>query len=240
MFAIYQIILLRLHICVWNLQNYSSTLIYFIDRVIFTGVFLDSAWTLDISYMGSENNWIDRCQWNCMRRVSVIHHLARILKSVNDWASSTGLTAVSKFKPRLPAQWAVGTHRIGPSRMEKVTSRMNWPIRNSTQIRIRIELVGNTIMWNPSLFFISNRFYKTQNNFGPWNDHIITEFSWVVTQSASINLCRHWPVGDLWPNRITISPWAEKVVHSRRWILSLSFQRKNTSFAQIYHQNPAH
>ena len=37
-------------------------------------------------------------------------------------------------------------------------------------------------------------------------------------QSASINLCRHWPVGDLWPNRITISPWAEKVVHSRRWI----------------------
>ena len=55
----------------------------------------------------------------------MIHHLARILKSVNDWASSTGLTAVSKFKPRLPAQWAVGTHRIGPSRMEKVTSRMN-------------------------------------------------------------------------------------------------------------------
>ena len=37
-------------------------------------------------------------------------------------------------------------------------------------------------------------------------------------QSASINLCRHWPVGDLWPNRITISPWAEKVVHSRPWI----------------------
>ena len=32
-------------------------------------------------------------------------------------------------------------------------------------------------------------------------------------QSASINLCRHWPVGDLWPSRITISPWAEKVVH---------------------------
>ena len=41
------------------------------------------------------------------------------------WASSTGLTAVSKFKPRLPAQWAVGTHRKGSSRMEKVTSRMN-------------------------------------------------------------------------------------------------------------------
>ena len=28
-------------------------------------------------------------------------------------------------------------------------------------------------------------------------------------QSVSINLCRHWPVGDLWPSRITISPWAE-------------------------------
>ena len=51
------------------------------------------------------------------------------------WASSTGLTAVSKIKPRLPAQWAVGTHRKGPSRMEKVTSRMNWPIRNTSQIR---------------------------------------------------------------------------------------------------------
>ena len=30
-----------------------------------------------------------------------------------------------QIKPRLPAQWAVGTHRKGPSRMEKVTSRMN-------------------------------------------------------------------------------------------------------------------
>ena len=112
------------------------------------------------------------------------------------WASSTGLTAVSKFKPRPPAQWTVGTHRIGPSRMEKVTSRMNWPIRNSTQIRIRIELVGNTIMWNPSLFFIANRFYKTQNNFGPLNDHIITEFSWVVTMAPAVpstDILR-WPV----------------------------------------------
>ena len=51
----------------------------------------------------------------------------------NQWASSTGPTAVSNFKPHLPAQWAVGTHRKGPSRMRKVTSRMNWPIRNSTQ-----------------------------------------------------------------------------------------------------------
>ena len=108
-----------------------------------------------------------------------------------DWASSTGLTAVSKFKPRLPAQWAVGTHRIGPSRMEKVTSRMNWPIRNSTQIRIRIELVGNTIMWNPSLFFISNRFYKTQNNFGPLNDHIITEYPYVSKVATAL---RAWNV----------------------------------------------
>ena len=37
------------------------------------------------------------------------------------WSSSTGLTAVSKFKPHLhvPAQWAVGTHRKGTSRMKK-------------------------------------------------------------------------------------------------------------------------
>ena len=64
-------------------------------------------------------------------------HENKQLKSAQ-WASSTGLTAVSKFKLRLPAQWAVGTHRKGPSRMEKVTSRMNWPMRNLTQIRIRI------------------------------------------------------------------------------------------------------
>ena len=125
------------------------------------------------------------------------------------WASSTGLTAVSKFKPRLPAQWAVGTHRIGPSRMEKVTSRMNWPIRNSTQIRIRIELVGNTIMWNPSLFFISNRFYKTQNNFGPLNDHIITEFSWIVTMTPAVpstDILR-WPVTSQLPSTRRLKLW---------------------------------
>ena len=125
------------------------------------------------------------------------------------WASSTGLTAVSKFKPRLPAQWAVGTHRIGPSRMEKVTSRIKWPIRNSTQIRIRIELVGNTIMWNSSLFFISNRIYKTQNNFGPLNDHIITEFSWVVTLAPAVpstDILR-WPVSSQLPSTRRLKLW---------------------------------
>ena len=129
--------------------------------------------------------------------------------TLSQWASSTGLTAVSKFKPRLPAQWAVGTHRIGPSRMEKVTSRINWPIRNSTQIRIRIELVGNTIMWNPSLFFISNRFYKTQNNFGPLNDHIITEFSWVVTMAPAVpstDILR-WPVTSQLPSTRRLKLW---------------------------------
>ena len=30
-----------------------------------------------------------------------------------------GLPAVSKFKPRLPAQGAFGTHHKGPSRIEK-------------------------------------------------------------------------------------------------------------------------
>ena len=32
-----------------------------------------------------------------------------------DWASSTGLIVVRKFKPRLPAQWAVGAHHKGSS-----------------------------------------------------------------------------------------------------------------------------
>ena len=36
-------------------------------------------------------------------------------------------------------------------------------------------------MWIPSLFFISGSFYRMQYNFGPLNDHMITEFSWVVT-----------------------------------------------------------
>ena len=39
---------------------------------------------------------------------------------------------------------------------------MNWPSINSTQIRNWILLIDNTITWSPSLFFISNRFYKTQ------------------------------------------------------------------------------
>ena len=36
-------------------------------------------------------------------------------------------------------------------------------------------------MWNISLVFITNGLYRTQNNFGLLNDHIITEFSWAVT-----------------------------------------------------------
>ena len=82
-----------------------------------------------------------------------------------------GLTAVSKFKPRLPAQWDVGNHRNGPSRMDKLSSKMNLPIK----------LIDNTIMRSPSLFFISNKFLRTQNNFGPLNDDIITKFPWDVT-----------------------------------------------------------
>ena len=34
------------------------------------------------------------------------------------WASSTGFTAVSKSMPSQPAQWAIGTHCKGPSRMK--------------------------------------------------------------------------------------------------------------------------
>ena len=131
------------------------------------------------------------------------------------WASSTGLTAVSNFKPRLPAQWTVGTHRNGPSRMEKVTSRTNWPIRNSTQIRITIYLKGNTIMWNPSPFFIFNRFYETQNNFGPLNDHVITEFSWVVTMAPAVprtDILR-WPVTSQWPSSRRLKLW--RIYHIR-------------------------
>ena len=54
---------------------------------------------------------------------------------LDKWASSTGLTTVSKFKPRLPAQWAVGTHRNGPSRMEKVT----WTDQSEIRLKFAIK-----------------------------------------------------------------------------------------------------
>ena len=41
-------------------------------------------------------------------------------------------------------------------------------------------------MWNPSVFLISNRLYKTQNNFYPLNDHTIKEFSWVVKMAPAV------------------------------------------------------
>ena len=58
---------------------------------------------------------------------------------------------------------------------------MNWPIWNSTQNRNSIKIKDNTITWNPSLFFISNTFYRTQNKFSPLNDHTSNELAWVVT-----------------------------------------------------------
>ena len=79
---------------------------------------------------------------------------------------------------------------------------MNWPIRNSTQLWIRINPIGNTIMWNLSLFFISNRLYKTQKKFGPLNDDSITEFPWVVTMAPAVpntDIFR-WPVTSQWPS----------------------------------------
>ena len=41
------------------------------------------------------------------------------------WTSSTGITAESKIKPRLPDQWAVNSHRKDLGRMKKGTSRLN-------------------------------------------------------------------------------------------------------------------
>ena len=78
---------------------------------------------------------------------------------------------------------------------------MNWPIRNTSQIQnYYFLLIDNTIMWSPSFFFISNRFYRTLNNFVPLNGHIITEFSWVVTMAPvvlSADILR-WTVTSHW------------------------------------------
>ena len=64
-------------------------------------------------------------------------------------------------------------------------------------------------MWNPSFFFISNRLFNTQNNFGPLNDHIITEFSWVVTMGPAVpstDILR-WPVTSQWPSSWRLKLW---------------------------------
>ena len=42
-------------------------------------------------------------------------------------------------------------------------------------------------MWSLSLFCTSNRFYRTQNNVGSWNDHINMEFSWAVTMAPAVS-----------------------------------------------------
>ena len=55
---------------------------------------------------------------------------------LNQWANSTGLTAVNTYKPRLPGQWAVGTHHKGLSRMEQVTFRMN----RQSEIRLKFKI----------------------------------------------------------------------------------------------------
>ena len=52
----------------------------------------------------------------------------------------------------------------------------------------------------PSLFFISNRFYRTLNNFVHLNGHVITEFTWVVTMAPAMHS------GDIWRWTVT-SHW---------------------------------
>ena len=64
--------------------------------------------------------------------------------SPRHWASSTRLTTMSLFKPRLPAQWAVGTHRKGPQSNGKVICRTKWPFRNSTKYWNQIQLSWKT------------------------------------------------------------------------------------------------
>ena len=59
-------------------------------------------------------------------------------------------------------------------------------------------------------------------------------------QHTVIQNSKRWDYTNTPGGQITHCPWMEKVVHWRRWIWSLSFQRKNTNFSQIYHQNPAH
>ena len=66
---------------------------------------------------------------------SFVEECARDSNCQNGENGQCGLTVVSKFKHGLLAQWTAGTYRKGPCRMEKVTSRISWPIRKSTQTR---------------------------------------------------------------------------------------------------------
>ena len=73
-----------------------------------------------------------------------------------------------------------------PQSKEKITSRMFRPIRNSTINRNSINFIDNTIMWNPSFFFSSNKFHRTQTNFSPLNNHTIKEFHLLSPWSQAI------------------------------------------------------
>ena len=67
------------------------------------------------------------------------------------WTSSTGLTTVSKFKPRLPAQWGNSTEYRGPSQMKTIL-RMNQQIKEIYSKSSSVYFKNSIIMWNPPLF----------------------------------------------------------------------------------------
>ena len=133
---------------------------------------------------------------------ALLIHEKNLTVSRSQWASSTGLTAVSKFKPRLPAQWAIGTHRSGLIRMEKSNfpnELTNQKSDSNSKLKLAYRQQRNV---QHITFFISNMFYRMQNNFGALNDHIITDFSWVVTMEPAvlrIDILR-WPVTSQWPS----------------------------------------
>ena len=45
----------------------------------------------------------------------------------------------------------------------------------------------------PVTRFLSSRFYRTQNNFGPWNDHIITEVYVALAIVKTIEIVAYLP-----------------------------------------------
>ena len=61
-----------------------------------------------------------------------------------------------------------------------------------------------------------------------------------TTPSASIYLCQHKPVDDLWSSRITHSPRWKMLCTSAVEYNSQTFQKESTSSYRIYKQNPAY
>ena len=96
---------------------------------------------------------------------------------------------LSALTAKVPVEW-------------KSNFQINRSIRNLTQIRNSNLVYGQHHDVKPITILYFQQFRRTQNNFGPLNDHIITEFSWVVTMAHVVSCADilRWPATSQWPS----------------------------------------